>query len=217
MRRRRLAVTPNKRIEQNAKGYNRHSAHGRPLVREHVGARLEERVEVPNLDRAVEASVPARSGDFGSYLTQLRQDVLPHIRKLEEDGHVRWSSFLMQPAAHLLDHDANDRTPVIHLRFEPALDLEFEQFIELLPAHFENPAARPLSEIEGLDATFLCDGDWARAWHLAGEASAWALNLIEDHQATPPPQQVVQLLHFVANASGLGGSCLWVPGGFLPF
>lgn len=174
-------------------------------------------MDVPDLSRVVETSVPIQSLELGAYLGQLRLDVLPHIRKLQAEGQLRWFCFLIHPASHLLDHDPEDTTPVIHIRLEPAVDLEPDQFIALLPAHFQAPVPRALGEIAGLDSSILVGGDWARGWHLVGESSDWVLAVLEDHQATPSPQQLIQLLHFITNPVALGGTCLCIPGGFLPF
>ena len=174
-------------------------------------------METPDLSRAVETSVPVRSLDFGEYLGQLQADVLPHIRKLQAEGQLRWYSFSLRPANQLADRDPSDKAPVIRLHLEPATGLEVADFIALLPAHFEKPVPRPLAEVEGVDASILRDGDWAHAWHMAGESSDWVLSLLEDHQATPTPQQVVQFMHHITNAVAMSGSCLFLPGGFLPF
>jgi hypothetical protein len=174
-------------------------------------------METPDLSRVIETSVPIPSLEFGACLGQLRLDVLPHIRKLQAGGQLRWFSFLIHPASQLLDGDPDDRTPVIHIRLEPTDDLDTDQFIALLPSHFDRPVLRALSEIDGLDPSILCDGDWAHGWRLVGESSDWVLTLLENHQATPTPQQVVQFLHYITNPVALGGSCLCIPGGFLPF
>lgn len=174
-------------------------------------------MEIPDLSRTVEASVPIRSLELGTYLVQLRSDVLPHVRALQAEGKLRWYCFLIHPASQLLNGDPNDGTPVIHLRFEPVTDLSPDDFIKALPQTFEKAVPRPLEGISGLDPSILCDGDWARGWHLVGKSSEWVLAVLEDHQATPTPQQLVQLMHFVTDGVGLGGSCLFIPGGSLPF
>ena len=174
-------------------------------------------METPDPSRAVETSVQVRSLDFGEYLGQLQTDVLPHIRKLQADGHLRWYSFLLHPASQLAGRDPDDKKPVIHLRLEPAVGLDVADFIALLPPCFEKPVPRALAEVAGVDASILCDGDWAHAWHMVGESSEWVLKLLEDHQATPTPQQAIQFLHHVTNALAMSGSCMFMPGGFLPF
>lgn len=174
-------------------------------------------MDTPDLSRTVEASVPIRSLEFGAYLGQVQMDVLPHIRTLQVDGQLGWFSFSIRPASQLAEGDADDNAPVIQLHLEPASGLDIAEFISLLPAQFEKPVLRPLSEAVGVDASVLRDGDWAHAWHMAGESSEWVLSLLEDHQAIPTSQQVVRFLHFITDAAGLGGSCMFVPGGVLPF
>jgi hypothetical protein len=174
-------------------------------------------MELPDLSRIVETHVPVSAGEFTGYLSQLRQDVLPHVRKLQADGHLRWFSFLIHPAGQLAGHDPADGGLVIHLRLEPATDLDVHEFIELLPKHFEKPRQVTLSEIPGLDRSILRDDDWAHAWKIHGEASEWVLCLLEGHEEEPSLQQVVQFLHFITNPLMLGHRCLCIPAGFLSF
>ena len=170
-------------------------------------------MELPDLSRIVETHVPVSTG----YLSHLRQDVLPHVRELQAGGHLRWFSFLIHPASQLAGHDPADGSPVIHLRLEPATDLDVHEFIELLPEHFQKPYQVTLSEISGLDGSILRDADWAHAWKIQGEASEWVLCLLEGHEEEPSLQQIVQFLHFITNPLTLGHRCLCIPAGFLSF
>ena len=168
-------------------------------------------METPDLAWVVETSVPIRSLEFGAYLSQLRTDVLPHIRQLQADGRLRWFSFLIHPASQLEGRDAADSAPIIHLRLEPATSLDLSEFIDSLPPHFEAPTVRALSEIDGVDPSCcaMAIGHTLGTW--LASRSKWVLSLVEDHQATPSLQQVVQFLHYITNAAALGGSCMLVP------
>jgi hypothetical protein len=168
-------------------------------------------MEIPNLSRIVETHVPALTSSRSDFLNQMRQEVLPHIRELQKKGHLRWFLFLLHPAKQLEGHDAADETTVIHLRLEPATELDVEEFIKLLPSHFLNPKlVSPLKEIQGLDGSILRDANWAHGWKIAGEASEWVLYLLEGHEGEISLRQIVQFLHFFTNQLSLGWRCLCI-------
>ena len=162
-------------------------------------------MELPNLNRIIEAHIPLSASDASSCFDQLRKDLLPHIRKLQAEKHLRWFSFLLHPANQLAGRDPSDKSPVIHLRFEPATELEIQAFIKLLPIHFLSPQQVKLSEISGgLDKSFLLDQDWSHAWRVVGESSEWILCLLEGHIGEPPLKQITQFFHFITNPLWLG-------------
>ena len=174
-------------------------------------------METPNLDRIVETEVPILSLEYDSYLNQLRKDVLPLIRELQIAGHLRWFSFLLHPAKQVIGHDPVDESPVFHLRLEPEIGLDIQAFIKLLPSHFLNPHQVALSQIDGPESSILRDSEWAYAWKIVGESAEWILCLLEAHEDEIPPKQIVQFLHYITNPLMLGGRCLCIPDGFLPF
>jgi hypothetical protein len=156
----------------------------------------------PNLNNIVDTRVPVSLGERTGYLNQLRQDVLPHIRKLQADRHLRWFSFLIH---------AENGSPYIHLRLEPTPGLDIDDFIELLPKHFQKPHHITLSKTSGLDRSILQNNDWAYAWKILGEASEWILCLLEGYKREPSLKQIVQFLHFITNPLMLGHQCLYRP------
>jgi hypothetical protein len=165
-------------------------------------------MELPNLNRIVEAHIPLSPGNASSYFNQLRQDLLPYIRKLQTEGHLRWFSFLLHPANQISGRDPKDNRPVIHLRFEPATELDIQAFIRLLPTHFLCPQHIKLSEISGgLDESILRNHDWSHAWRIVGESSEWILCLLEGHVGEPPLKQITQLFHYITNPLLLGHKC----------
>lgn len=168
-------------------------------------------VELPDLSRIVETHVPLCAIDMSGCLDQLRRDFLPHIRKLQADGQLRWFSFLLHPAGQLLGFDQNDQTPVIHLRLEPAPGLDLEGFMKQLPPHFKKPVLRPLSNFDGPDGSLLANGDWAYGWGIVGESSEWVLCFLEAHPGDVPPVQVARFLHYISNALALGGQFAYIP------
>ncbi len=165
-------------------------------------------MELPNLDRIIEAYIPLSSIDASSCFKQLRKDLLPHIRKLQAERHLRWFSFLFHEANQLAGRDSSDKSPVIHLRFEPATELEIKAFIKLLPTHFLSPQHVKLSEISGgLDKSILPKQDWSYAWKVVGESSEWILCLLEGHVGEPPLKQITQFFHYITNPLCLGYKC----------
>ena len=131
-------------------------------------------MNVPDVTRTIEAHVPFT----GPMLTQLRRDVLPHVRALQRAGRLRWRCFLLHEARCLKGHDPGDKGLVIHLRLEPAVDISPEEFIAGLPEVFKEPKLLPLENIGELDLTMLKDHAWANGWRMVGEASEWVLSLI---------------------------------------
>lgn len=172
---------------------------------------------VPDLGRIVDTYVPVPTNDFATYLSQLRRDVLPHIRALQSGNHLRWFSFLLHDARQLAGREPMDGRLFIHIRLEPAPDVDISAFIALLPNHFCRPQQVQLSAIAGVDASSLEGDNWAQAWRIHGEASAWVLCLLEGHKGEPSLQQVVQFLHFITNPLMLGSRCQCTANGLLTF
>jgi hypothetical protein len=168
-------------------------------------------MNIPNLDRIVEAHVPVADTDAVAYLQQLRLDVLPYIRKLQSDGHIRWFSFLLHSAKQLSGGKPGDSTLVIHLRIEMASDDDLAASAKLLPSHFLTPTKVELSDISGVDRSELLGHEWAHAWWLVGEASEFVLSLLESYENPPSPQRVIQYLHFITNGFGMGMTCQYAP------
>ena len=170
-------------------------------------------MELPNLNRIVEAHIHVTTGNVDQYLLRLRTDVLPTVRKLQQAGHVRWYSFLLHPAKQVLGHAADDEAWVIHLRFEPSEAVEVNKFIDSLPKQFEKPKLRLISNIEGLDGSILLDQDWSHAWRIVGASSEWVMCLLEAHPADLPVDQIAHFLHYISNPLGLGWQWAFAPAG----
>lgn len=170
-------------------------------------------MEVPDLGRIVETDVPVSDGE----VLQLRRDVLPHIRRLQADGHLHWFCFLLHSASQVAGRDRADSSLVIHLRLEPSPGLALDDFIRLLPVHFRDPQRGDTLAISGVDVAMLRDDDWAHGWRLAGEASEWVLCLLETHKDELSAGQIAQFMHFITNPLTLGHRCLCIPAGFVSF
>ena len=111
-----------------------------------------------------------------------------------------------------------DRNLFIHIRLEPETDIEIDDFIRMLPPHFQQPKHILFSNISGIDQSILRDNDWAYAWKIHGEASEWVFHLLESHEENPVNiPQMIQFLHFITNPLLLGHKCLCIPAGFLSF
>jgi len=174
-------------------------------------------VELPDLSQIVETHVPLEAYDMINCLNQLRRDVLPQIRRLQADGHLRWFSFLMHTADQLLEHENyDDSTPVIHIRLEPSPGLDIKRFIEQIQSPFVKPVPRPLGPISGPDVSLLAEGEWAHAWRIIGESSEWILCFLEAHPGDVTSSQLTQFLHYISNPMGLGKKFVYVPD-CLPF
>jgi len=172
-------------------------------------------VELPDLNRIVDTYVPVSNNNFPNYLNQLKSDLLPHIRRLQSDGHLPWFSFLLHGAGHLDGREPNNGRLFIHIRLEPNTDLELQAFINSLPPHFLNPIQKSYSQISGLDGAKF--NSWAHAWKIHGEASEWVLCLLEGHRNEPSLEHVIQFMHFITNPLMLGQKCLYIPAGFAQF
>ncbi len=169
-------------------------------------------MEPPDLSRIVDTYVPVVSGDLAGYFNQLRRDVLPHIRKLQADGHLRWFSFLLHDANGLSGHQPPDGALFIHLRLEPVAD-DIQAFIRLLPEHFKDPRHFELSRITEFESSVFRGGYSAQDWKLHGEASDWVLSLLDGFEEGPNQQEIFQFFHYFTNPLMLGHQCLYIQQG----
>jgi hypothetical protein len=99
----------------------------------------------------------------------------------------------------------------IHIRLEPATDLSLQNFIELLPKHFQNPREEAFSLIPGLEGSVFRDDDPAYGWKVHGEASEWVLHLLESYEEGPSLRHIFQFLHFITNPLMIGHQCVHAP------
>ncbi len=167
-------------------------------------------MELPDQKRFVKTYVPLPAGV--SPIDVLRSEVLPHIRELQTTKSIRWFSFLVHTyGRHFTEDDPGDKTNlIIHLLFEPATDLDDQEFIGLLPHHFLEPKHAPAAESVSpkVDKGILREHDHAYGWKLFGECSEWVLCLLENYDSGPPLAQIVQFLHYITNPLGLGEKCV---------
>jgi hypothetical protein len=172
-------------------------------------------VLIPNLERIVDTYIPIASSDPDEYYSQLRAEVIPHIRTLQENNTIRWYAFLVHGADQIGERvPAEGDATYIHLFLEPGIGLEFDDFVSRLPIHFFNPESRPLGSFAGVDGAAIRDGNWAYGWKGIGEASEFVLRLLENYGDNPIPQEnILQFIHFVTNALYLGSRSLFLPEG----
>ena len=174
-------------------------------------------MESPHLTRIVDTYVPVRSLEFGAYLDQLRTDILPHVRSLQEAGAIPWFSLLIHGPQHLDGREPMDGGIYLHLRFEPSADQEVADFVRSLPPHFVNPVPVTLGPIADLDGSQFRAQDPSEGWRILGECSELVLTIVEGYDSGPDLQQVIQYLHYVTNPLLLGQRCLCIPAGFMSF
>jgi len=171
-------------------------------------------MNTPNLSRIIDTYIPVASNIHEDYYAQLRKELIPFIKELQNNNLLNWFSFLLHEAKHL---NIKNREPVannkayIHLQLEPKKDISIDEFINKLPKHFLDPIPTTLSAISGLNPSFLRDENWAHAWKIHGEISEMVLSLIENHKESIPPKQIIQFLHFITSPVALGHTCLFRP------
>lgn len=176
-------------------------------------------MDIPKLDNVVDTFFPVRGNTLEVYVSQLREELIPHIRKFQQDKSIIWFCFLLHDRTNISRKVAPEVTePFVHIRLGLPEDADAKSFIEGLPVHFLDPIEKQLGEINGVDASFM-NGDWAKAWWLVGEASDWVLKLLEAHADSPsvPLHQVAQFMHYISNPLAIGHKCLLLPGGFMRF
>ena len=177
-------------------------------------------MQLPKLDRIVDTFVLIKSLKPDEYISQLRTDLIPVIRSLEQKGSIIWYGFLIHDQSQLGGRvPATDKNLYLHIRLCPNDDIDLAEFKKNLPAHFQKPEVIPVSKIAGVDPSILKGQDWAYGWKIHGEMSEWVLRFIDAHedQSTPHANQIVQFLHFATNPLLLGGQSLLFPNGFLNF
>jgi hypothetical protein len=174
-------------------------------------------VESPDLTRIVDTYVRVHSLELGPYFDQLRADILPHVRSLQESGAIRWFSFLIHGPQHLDGREPMDGAIYLHLRFEPSADQEVTDFVRSLPSHFVNPVPVALGPIADLDGSQYRADDPSEGWRILGECSDLVLKMVEGYDSGPDLPHVIQYLHYVTNPLLLGQRCLCIPAGFMSF
>lgn len=166
---------------------------------------------LPNTARVIETFVPvpmdprATSLDvWQTYLTLLRREVSPLVRRLQETGLVSWYSFVAHAPGESDTPTGPDDTGLdVHLRLEMATNVDKGQLVAELPAFCKKTRSMPGPHphaISGISHP-MRDGDISHAWGLLGQSSEWVLNVLDAHPAGQPipPEHIAQLLHFVGN------------------
>ena len=177
-------------------------------------------MQAPNLDLVVDTFFQIKELRLDAYISQLRTELIPEIRKLEENEKIIWYSFLIHNHRNLDGRvPSTDDNLYIHLRLGLPDGANVEEFINELPGHFEQPKRKTLSAISGVDVSIINENDWAYAWKALGEALEWILGFIEAHapDADVHISQVIQFLHFFTNPLMIGHRCLYLSSGFLRF
>ena len=169
-------------------------------------------MEQPNLDLIVETFICIRAHNADEYMSQLREELIPEIRKLQSEGKIIWYGFLI--------HENKNLGLCIHLRLSLPEGADVDQLIRQLPAHFQETRKSSLSAIGNIDASIMKDQNWVYAWKVHGEASEWILRMLEAHaqNAAIPIQQIIQFMHYITNPLMIGHKCRFIlPDGFISF
>lgn len=138
-------------------------------------------------------------------LVQLRDQVLPLVRKLESPySYLEWFSFLVHDHASGVPTTADDKRCYIHLRLK-LRKFKRREVIPSMPRLLSDPwqMTRKVDlsrEIAGVDSKVL---DVDEAWSQLGKQSAWLLSFIEAQDPKADGLQLVrhvrQFLHYWAN------------------
>lgn len=164
-------------------------------------------MERPNLSNIIDAVVPIREMSPEAIIRQLRNEISPAIRSLEEEGLIIWHCFLIhnRASAGREDLPTDFPDPFLHFRLGLPDGANQGEFMSKLQSPFLHPVQKTLGSIAGIDITAM-HGDWVEAWWPIGEISQLVLKLAEahsDNNQTPLPQ-IVQFLHYITNGLGIG-------------
>ena len=173
-------------------------------------------MELPNPGLIVDTFIRIRDLNLNVYISQLRAELIPEIRKLQSEGKIIWYGFLIHDQKNLGGRvPSTDQNFYIHLRLSLPEGADIDQFIRQLPSHFQQPIESSLSPIGGINASILNDQNWVYAWKVHGEASEWILRMVESHSqdAIIPIEHIIQFMHYITNPLTIGHECLFIPHG----
>lgn len=180
-------------------------------------------MELPNLNKIIDTYILIKKEQplslnegLKKYINQLRTDLIPHIRQLQNDKLISWFCFLIHGASQLNGREKGSKESFIHIKLEPNKHVSIDELIPLLPPHFKNPIQLTLSDIDPLKIEFIKDKNWANAWKMHGDTSELVLSLIENHDELPI-HHIIQFLHFITNPLYVGQKSLFVPGEIYQF
>jgi hypothetical protein len=175
-------------------------------------------MKAPNLsniiDTYIEISLP-QPMLLSALFQQIKEDLIPHVRNLQEQDHIGWFCFLIHSYAELHGREPESNKSFIHIKLSPQENIN--DLMPLLPKHFKNPKHISLEGISGIDKNSIKGKDWSNAWKIHGQASELVFSLLENHDEIPLTN-ITQFLHFVTNPLGLGFKCRCsIPGHEIPF
>ena len=158
-------------------------------------------MNTPDLKRIVDTYIPITDDNFEKYITQLKTDLVPHIRKLQKDKIINWFCFLIHSCMSLSDKETHESC--IHIRLSPAKNITTDDLIRALPIHFKDPEKIQLDEVEKIVISDIKNNDWENVWKLNGDASEFAFSLLENYENLTK-YNVIQSLHLVSNPLHMG-------------
>lgn len=159
-------------------------------------------MQKPDLDLIVDTFFPRQGSTFDEYIAQLRRDLIPQIRQLENAEKIIWYSFLVHGYTNLGHNVSASGQMYVHLRMGLPAGANVEEFIQELPPHFQDPQRIPQQKMSGVEKAILKDQEWEYAWKALGETSEWVIGFIEAHEigVSIPEQHIRQYKHFIENS-----------------
>jgi len=167
----------------------------------------------PNI-KIVDTLIQLKNYEFNSCINQLRDNVLPMIRIMQEEESLKWFCFLLHDQLQLSDRLLkNDENFYIHLKLCPSEGVSISDIENLLFPECEYTKVVELSRIAGIKKSILRNQDWLNAWWIIGEISELVLNIIEAHNPNKKigSDQFMQFYHYATNMISLGGQFLMIP------
>lgn len=143
----------------------------------------------PNRDpneEVVYADPAAKREETLAYLRVLREQVLPFVHSLEDDGIIDWYAFLLHDRTGGVPVPENDRSVYVHLRFCTVDDSIFTNASPWV-------LTRRMPEVDVTD-----DDMWS--WYLLGRQSEMVLEIVEHSKNDDDMvNKLAGMLHYFSN------------------
>lgn len=164
----------------------------------------------PNLSKIVETFIKIElNPDYDpirfwqSYLTLLREKVIPLIENLRQEKLIGWFSLLVHNRASGVPTEESDNNLYVHIRLENLTE-SLDKLSCKLPSYCLNPKMMAVPSPPSLDNVsidHLSNQKVEEGWKILGESSEWVLNMLSSHDKNKqiPPQNVAQFLHYLGN------------------
>jgi len=149
----------------------------------------------------IDTYISIQNEEFEKYGEQLKSDLIPTIRKLQRENKINWFCFLKHACNTLTDKLTSG--DCIHVKLSLIENVNAEDIIKMLPSQFKEAYETKLEDISGIDINHIKDKNWLNAWQMLGDASEFAISLLENHDNLTR-LHLLNYLHFVSNPLGMG-------------